>query len=112
MSLEKKQQEHYSLFTEIFARVWALWGLLLFLFSMFIALIFYIPCFLLKEPAASKWHRAVSRVWMRLYLGLIGCPLRVMNAHYFLKEKNYIVVCNHNSLMDVPVTTPFYAACQ
>lgn len=88
-------------------RIWALWGACLFVFTMFIALVFYAFCYLMKEPQRSRWHRQVSRVWMSFYLYCIACPLRVRGAEYFENGKNYIVVCNHTSLMDVPVTTPF-----
>ena len=92
---------------EIFARIWALWGLLLFVSTMFIAYIFYIPCHFLKEPQKANWHRRVSQVWMFIYLTLIGCPLKVKGANNFKGLTNCIIVSNHNSLMDVPVTTPF-----
>ncbi len=92
---------------EIFGRIWALWALLLFLSTMFIAIIFYLGCYLIKEPWAAKWHRHVSRVWMTFFLNLAGCPLKVVGKHYFKEGTNYIIVCNHSSLMDVPVTTPF-----
>src|SRR3954471_1319381 len=91
----------------IAGRIWALWGLCLFIVTMIVALPFYCTCYLMKEPQRARWHRQVSRVWMEFYLNCIGCPLRVTGAEYFEKGKNYIVVCNHNSLMDVPVTTPF-----
>lgn len=91
----------------IFCRLWALWALLVFVATMFIAIFFYLPCYLLKEPSASHWHRAVSRIWMTIFLNLAGCPLKVKGKQNFAQGCNYIVVCNHNSLMDVPVTTPF-----
>ncbi len=92
---------------EIFGRIWALWALIFFASTMFIALVFYLPCFIMKEPFAARWHRAVSRVWMTAFIYAIGCPLKIKGRQHFEKGKNYIVVCNHNSLMDVPITTPF-----
>ncbi|WP_235921149.1 lysophospholipid acyltransferase family protein [Foetidibacter luteolus] len=92
---------------EIAGRIWAFWALLVFVPSMLVAIIFYMPCFLMKEPAASWWHRSVSRAWMTFFLNLVGCPLKVKGGHYFKEGESYVVVCNHNSLMDVPVTTPF-----
>ncbi len=92
---------------EIFARIWAFWGLALFMVTMFIAYIFYIPCHFLKEPHKANWHRHVSRVWMFTFLNLIGCPLKIKGAQQFKSLPNCIIVSNHNSLMDVPVTTPF-----
>jgi 1-acyl-sn-glycerol-3-phosphate acyltransferase len=44
---------------------------------------------------------------MFVYLHLIGCPLVVRGKENFSSHTNYVVVCNHNSLMDVPVSTPF-----
>lgn len=91
----------------VIGRIWALWGLCLFAISMLIAMPFYAFCYLMKEPRRARWHRLVSRVWMSIYLFGIGCPLRIFGKEYFEKGKNYIVVCNHSSFMDVPVTTPF-----
>lgn len=91
----------------IAGRLWAFWALCLFISTVMIALLFYLPCYLMQEPALAKWHRHVSRVWMNFYLFCIGCPLMVQGERYFEKGKHYIVVCNHNSFMDVPVTTPF-----
>ncbi len=96
-----------SLFAEIFGRIWALWALVLFVCTLLIAIVFYAGCFFLEDPAKAKWHRHVSRVWMFVYLHLIGCPLTVRGKQHFKKGINYVVVCNHNSLMDVPVSTPF-----
>ena len=92
---------------EVFARVWALWALILFIATLLIAIIIYIPCFFLEDPAKARWHRLVSRWWMTVYLNLIGCPIFTSGKENFKKGTNYIVVCNHNSLMDVPVSTPF-----
>ena len=101
--------QKYSAFSEIFGRFWALYALLLFVATMLVALPFYLICFIMKEPRASRWHRSVSRVWMTVFLNLIGCPLRVVGLENFVPGENYVIVCNHNSLMDVPVTTPFMA---
>ncbi|MEP6465075.1 MAG: lysophospholipid acyltransferase family protein [Parafilimonas sp.] len=96
-----------KIFKEIFGRIWATWALLFFVCTMFVAYIFYIPCHFLKEPQKAKWHRQVSRVWMFVFLNFIGCPLTVKGKNYFKGLSNCIIVSNHNSLMDVPVTTPF-----
>jgi 1-acyl-sn-glycerol-3-phosphate acyltransferase len=92
---------------EIAGRVWAVWALLLFVATMLVFIWPYLLCFILKETTAAKWHRAVSQVWMVIFLNLVGCPLKVVGKQHAIKGQNYVVVCNHNSLMDVPVTTPF-----
>ena len=43
---------------------------------------------------------------MCIYLVLVGCPLQIRGREYFKKGKTYIVVCNHNALIDVPVSSP------
>jgi len=91
----------------IVGRIVAVWALVLFIVTMLPAIVFYLPCFLLDDPAKASWHRHVSRVWMWIYLHLIGCPLKVKGKEHFKKKTNYVIVCNHNSLMDVPVSTPF-----
>jgi len=98
-----------SIFKNILGRIWALWGLLFFVSTMFIAYVFYIPCHFLKEPKKARWHRIVSRPWMWLFLQAVGCPLTVKGREIFKGLGNCVIVSNHNSLMDVPVTTPFMA---
>lgn len=96
-----------SIFRNIAGRVFAVWALLLFVASLPIAFLFYTPCFWLEEPAKARWHRIVSNVWMRCFLTLIGCPITIWGKENYVFGKPYIVLCNHNSLMDVPVSTPF-----
>lgn len=43
---------------------------------------------------------------MNIYLPVIGCPWRIKGREHFAPGQSYIVVCNHNSLMDVPISTP------
>ena len=91
----------------IFVLIWAVWGLVTFAFTLLFVVIPICITFLIKEPAGTEAFRILSQIWMRIYLFLIGCPLKVVGRKNFAKGENYIVVCNHNSLMDVPVTTPF-----
>jgi len=91
----------------IIGRIWAIWGALVFVTTM---LIFLIPFFLFiyfqKEPKKTNRFISYSRVWMDIFLGLVGCPLKIQGREYFRKDKTYIVVCNHNALIDVPVSSP------
>ena len=43
---------------------------------------------------------------MKVYLTIVGCPLRVKGKENFKKGESYIVICNHNSFMDVPISSP------
>lgn len=96
-----------KIFKEVFGRIWAVWSLALFLSSMVVAIFFYLPLLFMPYKKAAEWHRSVSRIWMATYLYLIGCPMRINGKENFSKNENYVIVCNHSSLMDIPVTTPF-----
>ncbi len=96
-----------SIYRNIFGRIWAVWGILLFVSTM---LVFFIPFLLFSyfrsDPVKTKNFTRFSRVWMAVFLTGVGCPLRIRGKEKFRKGETYIVVCNHNSLMDVPVTSP------
>lgn len=62
---------------------------------------------LIAEPQRTRIFRQISKAWMRLFFFLTGCSLKIKGKKNLRKDEKYIVVCNHNSLMDVPVTTPF-----
>ena len=105
--MTQQQKTTIPVWKLIIGRFFALWALILFIVTMLPAIVFYLPCFMLNDPAKARWHRHVSRIWMWIYLHLIGCPLRIKGEAHFKKGSNYVVICNHNSLMDVPVSTPF-----
>ena len=44
---------------------------------------------------------------MDVWLHLIGCPVTVTGEEHFAAHTAYIVTCNHNSLMDVPLSAPY-----
>lgn len=96
-----------SIFKEIAGRVWATWGLLSFIITFLIILPFSMISYLLPEPGGTHFLIRVSRVWMRVWLFLIACPFRVTGKEHFKKGKSYIVTCNHNSLLDIPLSSPF-----
>ena len=62
---------------------------------------------LIKEPKRTRIFRQISMVWMKVFFALTGCRLKRLGLDNFKKDQNYIVTCNHNSFMDVPLTTPF-----
>ncbi len=90
----------------ILGRILAFWGAIVFTITLLIAVI---PIWLtnyIKEPVGTEIFRRISKVWMEFFLITIGCRIIVKGKKYFGKGQNYIVVSNHNSYMDVPVTTP------
>ncbi|GAO45679.1 lysophospholipid acyltransferase family protein [Flavihumibacter petaseus] len=96
-----------KLIKDVFARIWALWTLVIFLITM---IIFIIPillfCLTVPDPLATNRFIAIARTWMGIFLPLIGCPLRINGRNNFQQGQQYVVICNHNALMDVPVSYP------
>ena len=88
-------------------RILSFWALMVFASTMFIFIWFYLFCFFIPEPNKTRWHRQVSRAWMGLFLTLSGCRFKVTGKHHFDGLGPAVVICNHNSLIDVPVSTPF-----
>lgn len=58
------------------------------------------------EPRRTDLVIRLLRAWMAVFFPLAGVRLRIRGREHFEAGRNYIVVCNHNSLMDVPVSTP------
>lgn len=96
-----------KLLKDIFGRFWAFWGIISFIGTF---LVIYIPSmitWLLPEPKGQRIFIGIARIWMNIWLRLVGCPVKIKGCQYFQKGKSYIVTCNHNSLMDVPLSSPF-----
>lgn len=95
-------------FKEIVARCWALWGLITFLITFLYIYPFFLISFLIPNKKRSQvFFISVSKKWMNAWLILIGCPLRIYGKRYFDPGKTYIVVFNHNTLMDIPLSSPY-----
>lgn len=86
----------------------AVWAVLLFVITLLILMIpFLLFSYFHEDPKKTNRFLMLARVWMQIFLNGIGCPLRVSGTEHFKKGENYVVVCNHNSLMDVPISSPF-----
>lgn len=96
-----------KLLKDIIARILALWAMLTFIITF---LIFFIPsmfCWLIPDPKGQDIFVRISRIWMHIWLRLVGCPFTIRGKENFKKGMTYVVTCNHNSLMDVPLSSPF-----
>ncbi|HRO42859.1 MAG TPA: lysophospholipid acyltransferase family protein [Flavipsychrobacter sp.] len=73
-------------------------------------LLVFVPVWLttlFKEPLRSRLLHPVFKTWMSIFLPLVFCPVKRKGKHFFKKGKNYVVVVNHNSLADIPVSSPW-----
>jgi 1-acyl-sn-glycerol-3-phosphate acyltransferase len=92
----------------VFGRIWALWGLFTFLITFFIIFPFSLITYLFyNKKKGQQYFNTLSRSWMRVWLFSIGCKIKINGLHYFNPDNCYIVVFNHNSMLDIPLSSPF-----
>ncbi|MCP9752459.1 1-acyl-sn-glycerol-3-phosphate acyltransferase [Ferruginibacter sp. HRS2-29] len=92
----------------IFARIWALWGIISFISTFLLIFIPSMIAYLIKDPLKSqRYFIYVSRIWMNVWLRLIACPVKISGRENFAPGENYVVVFNHNALLDVPLSAPY-----
>lgn len=91
----------------IFGKAWAVWGLLSFVVTFLIIFLPSMVAYLIPGKKGQDYFIWVSRCWMRTWLYMIGCPLTVKGKENFNKGRAYVIVYNHNALLDVPLSAPF-----
>jgi 1-acyl-sn-glycerol-3-phosphate acyltransferase len=91
----------------IFGKIMAVWAIIVFVITMWIPALILWVIGLVDEPRRTQIFRATVSVWMRIFFFFTGCGFKIRGKENFKPGENYIVTCNHNSLMDVPCTTPF-----
>lgn len=92
---------------QIAGHIFFVYALLLFVATM---LIVFIPIWittLFPEPTRSKLLHPGFRLWMGIFMPLAGCPVFRRGKENFKKGENYVVVINHNSFVDIPVSSPW-----
>jgi 1-acyl-sn-glycerol-3-phosphate acyltransferase len=60
---------------------------------------------LLPSPRNIRYFMALGRAWMHVYMPLVFCPVYRKGQEYFKTGGPYIIVCNHNAMMDIHTTT-------
>ncbi|MEO8764525.1 MAG: lysophospholipid acyltransferase family protein [Ginsengibacter sp.] len=89
------------------ARIFATWALIVFVTTLLPVALFMWIIGLINEPKRTHIFGIISKIWMRFFFLATGCSLKIVGKKHFEAGRNYIVICNHNSLMDVPISTPF-----
>ncbi len=83
------------------------YAILLFVVTM---LVVFIPVWLttlFPEPARTRIMHPIFKAWMSVFMPLVFCPVIRKGKRHFKKGENYVVVVNHNSLADIPVSSPW-----
>ena len=85
----------------------AAWALVIFVITLCLVALPMWFIGIYAEPKRTQYFRKISKNWMHVFFFFSGCRLKVIGKENFKPGEKYIVTCNHNSLMDVPVSTPF-----
>lgn len=97
-----------NFFKSIFARVWACWGLISFLATFLIIFPFACGMYLFRNKLNGQvYYNRVSRIWMHVWLRMIGCFPTIKGLSYFTGNENFVVAYNHQSMLDIPLSSPF-----
>lgn len=95
-----------NIIKNILGRIFATWALIIFVVTMLLVYIPFLLSGLQPEPKRTVAFIRMSRVWMKVFFTLVGVRRIFKGRHHFKKGANYVVVCNHNTFMDVPLATP------
>lgn len=97
-----------SIHKKILGHIYFFYSAIVFLLTMVIvALPVASVSYLFKEPTRSKITHPVYKLWTTIVFLLIFCPVRRKGLENFEKGENYVVVLNHNSFLDIPVSAPW-----
>ncbi|HTO15138.1 MAG TPA: lysophospholipid acyltransferase family protein [Edaphocola sp.] len=96
-----------NIFKRVLGHLYFIYALILFLATMLVALIPALIALLFSEPQRAKIIHPTYRIWMSIFLPLVFIRVERKGTHHFKKGKNYVVIVNHNSLMDIPVSMPW-----
>jgi len=90
----------------ILGRIFALWALCVFALTLLIILIPVWALGFASEPKRTIYIFRIFHVWMSVFFFLAGVRRIFRGREHFKKGETYIVVCNHRSFMDVPLSSP------
>ncbi|NTS41721.1 1-acyl-sn-glycerol-3-phosphate acyltransferase [Flavisolibacter sp. BT320] len=90
----------------ILGRIFAVWAILVFSITLLIFLLPIALSVLWPEPKRSRIAYFFWSIWLGIFLPLSGIFRVIKGKENFKKGKNYVVICNHNSMMDPPISSP------
>lgn len=95
-----------SLIKNILGRIFAIWGIIMFVLSMLIVVLPIWIMGLWPEPKRSRLLQPVFMGWMKFFFTVTGVRRKFKGREQFDGDEAFIVVCNHNSLLDPPLSSP------
>jgi len=85
---------------KILRRIYSIYGIIVFVFTFLVLL----PLFVLtiEIPRLKRYGRMLNRIWAKAFFILLFLRVKYQNRHYLKSSKQYIIVANHFSYMDIP----------
>ncbi|MFI5196359.1 MAG: lysophospholipid acyltransferase family protein [Chitinophagales bacterium] len=96
-----------NIIKNILGRIYFAYAMVLFIITLLVIFIPVLIISFLPDPAKTKAVHKVFRLWMGVYMPLVFCPVIRTGKRNFKKGQQYVVVINHNSLADIPVSSPW-----
>lgn len=93
-------------FKKIAGKIMALWALILFSVTLLLTCIPISIISLWPEPKKTILVFKVLRPWMKIFFVFTGVKRIITGKENFKPGEQYVVVCNHNSFMDIPLSSP------
>lgn len=91
---------------QLLAAFLGIWAILVFAITLsIIAFPVWLISFM-KEPKRTHYAFKLFNPWLKCFFVLSGVKRIYKGRQHFKKGENYVVVCNHNSFMDVPLCSP------
>ncbi|GAB3664157.1 hypothetical protein GCM10028791_39710 [Echinicola sediminis] len=82
-------------------RIYSLYGSLIFILSFLLLLPFFFIT--IEIPRLKKYGRMLNGIWARLFFTGLFIRVKVENRKYLKHHKQYIIIANHFSYLDIPV---------
>ncbi|MBS9522846.1 1-acyl-sn-glycerol-3-phosphate acyltransferase [Litoribacter alkaliphilus] len=85
---------------KILRRIYSIYGLGVFIITFLLLLPFFVLT--IEIPGLKKYGRMLNRVWAKLFFVMLFIKVKYENKHHLKFSKQYIIVANHFSYLDIP----------
>ncbi|MGV3528611.1 MAG: lysophospholipid acyltransferase family protein [Flavisolibacter sp.] len=95
-----------NIFKEVAGRIMAVWAIVVLAVTVPITALPVWIMGIFPEPKRTHYSFFFYRIWMTSFFVLTGVRRKFVGRKNFKKGETYVVVCNHRSLMDPPLSSP------
>lgn len=85
----------------VLRRIYSTYGTIIFLLTFVVLLPLFVVT--IEIPGLKKYGRKLNGIWARIFFTFLFLRVKVKNRSYLKKHRQYIIVANHFSYLDIPV---------